>query len=191
MGRRHVVMWALLLGACAGGDGDAPGPGGDSLLATGLYADVATGELGPGVEQFEPAFALWSDGAVKRRYVWLPEGGVIDTSDMDGWVLPVGTKLWKEFSRDGVRVETRLFEKRGVGDWRMVAYVWTEDGADALPAPAGQVDALGTPHDVPDQEACGKCHDGAADVALGFSALQLDHEGPGVTLDSATRPRAG
>mgnify|MGYP007029512242 FL=1 len=88
----------------------------------------------------------------------------IVTSDMDDWQFPVGTKLWKEFVRDGVRVETRLLQKVGPGpdEWSGVAYVWTEDETDALARPEGVVDARGTPLE---QAAlgllhanCGHCH---------------------------------
>ena len=45
----------------------------------------------------------------------VPEGEQIDTSDMNEWRFPAGTKLFKEL-RDGVRVETRLMLKTGAGD---------------------------------------------------------------------------
>lgn len=93
------------------------------LSATGLFADVATGTLAPDVHTFEPSFALWSDGAEKRRWIWIPPGTTIDATDPDDWSFPVGTKFWKEFSRDGVRVETRLLQRVGPldDDWVGVA----------------------------------------------------------------------
>ena len=40
--------------------------------------------------------------------------GEPDRNDrQDSWRFPQGTKLWKEFTRDGVRVETRLLQKVG------------------------------------------------------------------------------
>src|SRR5262245_45194627 len=74
----------------------------ERLSATGLFAAQPAESLAPGVRSFRPRFELWSDGASKRRWIWLPPGTQIDTSDMDAWQLPVGTKLWKEFTRDGV-----------------------------------------------------------------------------------------
>ena len=53
-----------------------------------------------------PTEALWSDGAVKRRFIYLPPGTTIDTTNMDEWVFPVGTKFWKEFSVDGRKLRT-------------------------------------------------------------------------------------
>src|SRR5580765_5729716 len=65
---------------------DAPADPMPMLLSqTGLYANTATGELAAGVVAFQPQFALWSDGATKKRWVKLPAGAKIDTTDMDFW----------------------------------------------------------------------------------------------------------
>jgi hypothetical protein len=91
---------------------------------------------------------------------------------MDSWQFPVGTKLWKEFTRDNVRVETRLLQ-RLQGGWIGLAYLWQGDGSDATAAPYGAIDALGTPHDVPASNECDGCHAGRSSHVLGFSAVQL------------------
>ncbi len=144
------------------------------LSGTGLFADTARESLAPGVMAYAPRFELWSDGAEKRRWFSLPPGTQIDTSDMDSWVFPEGTKFWKEFTRDGVRVETRLLEKLGPGDdWIALAYLWRSDQSDADAAPFGAIDAAGTPHNVPASNECAACHGGRKSFVLGFSALQL------------------
>lgn len=152
-----------------------------------------TGIDGPNVREFRPRFELWSDAARKRRFIALPAGEQIDTSDMDNWRFPVGTKLWKEFEVDGVRVETRLLQKTGAGaeDWLTQAYVWAADGADAIAAPSGKTDALGTAHDVPASGECLACHGGRKSFVLGFSAVQLAYDAePGlVDLDNLVRER--
>jgi hypothetical protein len=146
-----------------------------ALSATGLFTDMASEQLAEGVVPYRPRFELWSDGATKRRWVYLPPGTKIDTSDMDAWQFPEGTKFWKEFTRDGVRVETRLLHKvgRAPHDWVTVAYVWDVGGHDAMAAPAGTENANGTPHDVPAARSCMGCHGGTASRVLGFSAIQL------------------
>jgi hypothetical protein len=152
----------------------------DRLSEAGLFGAGSTAAnevLGDGVVAFEPAFALWSDGADKRRWIALPEGKKIDTSDVDAWNFPVGTKLWKEFVRDGVRVETRMITRVSDGDdvnaWVAAAYVWNDAQDDATLAADGQDDAHGTKHDVPSASQCLGCHDGRASFVLGFSAVQL------------------
>lgn len=144
----------------------------ERLSLTGLYGSETAGVLASDVRAFRPRFELWSDGAEKQRFIWLPPEARIDTSDMDSWQFPVGTKLWKEFTRDGVRVETRLLQ-RWSDDWVGVAYLWREDGTDAISAPYGAIDALGTSHNVPASNECGGCHGGRTSHVLGFSAVQL------------------
>ncbi len=78
----------------------------ERLSETGLFADVGQQQLAPRVFAYTPAFALWSDGAEKRRWVFVPAGAQVDTRDPDAWQFPEGTKLWKEFSHQGVRLET-------------------------------------------------------------------------------------
>lgn len=163
-------MWILLLGCADFRDCDPVDASRvpDRLSSTGLYADIAADTVADGVRAFTPRSPLWSDGAEKQRWISLP--GPIDTSDPDAWAFPVGTKAWKEFTRDGVRVETRMIEHRADG-WVAVAYLW--DGDDALAAPEGAPDAAGTPHDVPTAEECVACHGGRQSFLLGFSAVQL------------------
>lgn len=163
-------------GGHGGGSGGRSQGGAPSLLSeTGLFVDDEI--LGEGVRSYTPRFELWSDGAQKRRWIYLPPGEVIDTSDMDYWELPPGTKLWKEFSRDGVRVETRLLEKSTSGSWSMMAYVWRSDLSDADAVPEGLKNAAGTQHDVPSAVLCAECHARMPDRVLGFSAVQLSGQG--------------
>lgn len=144
------------------------------LSETGLFVD-ANETLGPNVVAYTPSFPLWSDGAEKRRWLSLPAGTLIDTSDPDNWRFPAGTTFWKEFTRDGVRIETRVLRKTGEAEdaWVGAAYVWT--GSDAELSREGAVDARGTPHDVPSATRCVGCHGGRKSRVLGFTAVQLDN----------------
>jgi hypothetical protein len=148
------------------------------LSQTGLYADLAVDALADGVLPYRPRFELWSDGATKRRWLKIPPGTQIDSRDMDNWIFPEGTQLWKEFTRDGVRVETRLLQKTGPADddWVGIAYLWTDDQRDAHALPYGAMDAQGTEHDVPAASECMACHGGSRSRVLGVSALQLGHD---------------
>lgn len=147
------------------------------LIETGLYADGRIDAIAEGVRPFAPQYPLWSDGAVKRRWVYLPAGSPIDARDMDKWRFPVGTKLWKEFSVGGRKVETRFLWKASETRWVAAAYVWNEEGTDAVLAPAEGVPgivevAAGRRHSIPARTDCAACH--STDFKpLGFNALQL------------------
>jgi hypothetical protein len=169
-----------------GGSADAnPIPMDDPTLLskTGLYSDIAKGTLAPGVHPFQPLYPLWSDNADKKRWIALPPDTKIDTFKMDFWDYPSGTRLWKEFVRDGVRVETRLLLKRSPGVWFAMAYKWNTEQTEATAVPMGENNALGTQHDIPSKEKCSQCHSQMQDWVLGFSALQLSHNLDGLTLD--------
>jgi hypothetical protein len=165
------------------------------LKDTGLFLDAEGTRLAPGILTYSPQYPLWSDGATKRRWIRLPPGTTIDARDPDAWVFPVGTRLWKEFSA-GRRVETRLLERTRTG-WRYATYVWTEDGKDAVLAPADGIPAValasGTSWTIPGQADCRACHEGQQTPVLGFTALQLSSDrdpgavhadAPGVELDT-------
>lgn len=159
------------------------------LSETGLYEPDDATVIASNALEYAPRYALWSDGADKRRWLMLPEGEVIDTSDIDAFQFPVGTKAFKEFSRAGTRLETRMLWKTE-GGWVPIAYAWNEAQTEATAVPRGASDVLGTTHDIPQRADCRLCHDGASDTLLGVSAIQLSHSGPGITLallDSAGR----
>jgi hypothetical protein len=190
MGGVGGVGGASSTGGGTGGTGPvAP----ETLSETGLFT-MRGGEMGElvpteGVREFEPRYWLWSDGSFKRRYVYLPPDSQIDTSDPDHWVLPAGTKLWKSFvvGEEGKLVETRLIERTGDSDddWLFATYYWeTVDATDATLVPFGDQmqNAQQTTHDIPNGIMCGNCHSPLKDRALGFSALQLNHDGGGLNL---------
>lgn len=146
------------------------------LSETGLYAAASTGVLAPGVMGYTPQYPLWTDGAVKRRWILVPEGSTIDASDADHWELPAGTRLWKEFAFERP-IETRYMEKQPDGSWRFAVYVWDAEGRDATLAPERGVRGIevrpGQLHDVPGRWDCMACHGNRPEGVLGFSALQL------------------
>ncbi|MDM7915125.1 MAG: hypothetical protein QUU85_07645 [Candidatus Eisenbacteria bacterium] len=105
------------------------------LADTGLYSDPATRTVAQENIPYEPQYPLWSDGAVKRRWVHIPPGTHIDASDPDHWQFPIGTRFWKEFSFDGRPVETRFITRGDNGEWMYFAYRWNAEGTDAVLAP--------------------------------------------------------
>lgn len=155
------------------GSGEAPA----LLSQTGLTLKDGK-PTDPSLLAYAPQYPLWSDGAAKRRWIHLPPGGKIDASDPDKWDFPVGTKVWKEFSFQGRKAETRLIWKAGPKQWVYATYRWRPDGSDADLVPAEGVKqaipiAEGKAHSLPSVEQCKACHENGRPELLGFSALQL------------------
>ena len=188
--------------------GESGGPGIDctpvddhpvELGCTGLYSDWTTRKVSADVLPFDPGegLHLWADGAEKSRWIWLPPGTQIDTTNMDEWVFPVGTRFWKEFRLGGLRVETRLMLKREDGTWFGTTYAWSADQSSASELITGATDVLGTTYEIPAQDRCRLCHQGRLDNALGFEVIGLSSpRATGLTLATlvarglVTRPPA-
>jgi hypothetical protein len=160
---------------CAVGDAGEP----LDLRCTGLYSDWATKTVSPENQPYTPGLVLWSDSAVKSRWIYLPKGQKIDTSNMDEWTFPVGTRIWKEFSLPvsaPVRIETRLIWKLhdGFDGWYYTTYRWSADGkTSATETTAGELDANGAGYEVPSHDECDDCHKGREDFVMGFEAVSL------------------
>ena len=180
----------------SGGHGDAPPPKEealpDKLSETGLYADIISKTVAASQIHYTPQFQLWSDGADKERWATIPEGSVVNTADMNDWSVPVGSRFFKEFSVEGRRIETRMIERVGTGprDFAFVSYLWNSDETEATKVgPEGLQNALGTSHDVPSKLGCLRCHGthplggGRSSRMLGFSAIQLSHDGTDSNLN--------
>src|SRR5687768_13266240 len=147
-----------------------------NLRDTGLYTDWNTKTVGPEKIRFSPQYPLWTDGAIKTRWMELPAGTVIDASNPDAWQFPVGTKFWKEFAF-ARRAETRFIEHTASG-WQYATYAWTDDERDAPLAPErgilrSVVIRDNVRHGIPSRSDCRSCHEGSAARILGFSTLQL------------------
>jgi hypothetical protein len=191
---RALVLLPLLALAAAVGGGctsfrdcstvDASAAEGlpELLSETGLYSDIAAGVIADDAIAFVPRYRLWTDSATKRRWLILPEGGQVDTEVRDDWSYPVGTKFFKDFTRDGVLAETRISLLTDDG-WTAVSYVWNEAGDDAVRQLETVEDVAGTAHDVPGAAECLACHGGRRSFALGFSATQLEPQTRSMLFD--------
>jgi mono/diheme cytochrome c family protein len=151
------------------------------LSGTGLYQKVAGLVVDPANRPYAPQYPLWSDGADKARWCFLPPGRTIDASRPEAWVFPVGTRFWKEFSFNGRRVETRMLWHSSRNTWTYAAYLWRPDQTDAdLVAEAGGDSAAeiapGRTHRIPSQQDCLACHGNGGPQVLGFTALQLSDD---------------
>jgi uncharacterized repeat protein (TIGR03806 family) len=149
----------------------------------------------PGLVPYDLITPLFTDYAVKHRFIYLPPGASAEYRDYEPFAFPVGTVLVKTFSyprdfRDpdlGRRlVETRLMFHTAEG-WTAAAYVWNDQQTDADLKVAGKsvpvewIDHAGlkrrTDYLVPNMNQCKACHRGFGETApLGPTARQLNRE---------------
>lgn len=205
MTRRTIVLLVLATGCGESAAGSGPptdaGTAADALVdaapnacadagvppstleCAGLYSDFAKKTVAPNVHPYTPAVPLWSDGAEKQRWIELPPGQKIDASDPNEWVFPVGTKVFKQFSYGGRRVETRLFQKVATNEWDHATYKWN---ATETATTISYGESVATPAGawlIPSPQDCDACHHGRSDRILGFEAVNLGLPGAdGYTL---------
>ncbi len=129
---------------------------------------------------------LYSDGAEKLRFIYLPEGTAMAAQGEGLPDFPVGTALIKTFAfeQDGKRrlIETRVLLHRADG-WLALPYMWNEEQTDARLAIAGARLDLTTPkgeaisYRIPNKNQCKECHglDGEV-VPIGPKARNLSHD---------------
>jgi len=162
--------------------GDDPSVAPPLLECTGLYSNWAAQKLAPGVREYAPSTSLWSDGAEKHRWIYLPPGTTIDGSSRSDWVFPIGTQFWKEFRVGNKRIETRLFKKLFADRWVTAAYAWSKDEkstTSSMGGDQGDVDTGGAAYHIATQKECSDCHKGRRDKILGFEEISLG--GPNAT----------
>ena len=117
-----VAAFTLSTTAAAAAEADAASALPRHLRDTGLFVAGSMSQIRPENLPFSPQYPLWSDGAAKRRWLYLPPGTAIDGSKPDAWEFPRGTRLWKQFSQ-GRAIETRFIERRTDGSWQYGTYI--------------------------------------------------------------------
>lgn len=165
------------------------------LSEFGFFVDARAQKPAEGVIPYDLATPLFSDGAVKRRFVYVPHGGAARYDAVEAFDFPVGAALIKTFAfpadyrrpDENVRlIETRVLERQADG-WHAWAYVWNEAQSDATLKIAGaRVDiatiaADGAPlaftYSVPNKNQCKGCHAFNGEIVpLGPKARNLNRD---------------
>ncbi len=163
------------------------------LAAYNFFRDAGAREANAGVTAYDLNTALYSDGALKFRYLYLPPGAQASYRDDGVFVFPVGAVLIKTFAfaadmrwlGQNLRfLETRLLVRRASG-WEARAYVWNEAQTEArltnigasVPVRFIDEDGASTALDwaVPNRNQCKGCHDLAGQLTpVGPTARNLN-----------------
>jgi glucose/arabinose dehydrogenase len=174
-----------------------------TLSESGLFASVANHQVQPGVIPYSVNSPLWSDGALKERFIAIPhkEGNDmrIEFGTWRGWNFPDETVLIKSFALETVQgdpqskrwIETRFLTKQN-GEWEGYSYRWNNEQTDATLVAA---DGLNQEYQIqvaktdehpeglkrlnwryPSRSECMVCHSRAVNFVLGLNELQMNKE---------------
>ncbi len=175
------------------------------LSQTGAFTDLASLTPHAGLIPYTPGSPLWSDRAVKRRWVALPnDQGIPGEFDLDeekmvfsadgNWTFPIGTVFVKHFElptdeRDPennlIRLETRFLVLGEDDVYFAFTYRWRPDGSDAdllSDGESGTFEVINTvgqvtqqTWDYPSRQNCMECHQPDVRPVLGFRTSQLNN----------------
>jgi len=149
----------------------------------------------PQLIKYQVTNALFSDYALKERYVYLPEGksAYLRTDGHFEW--PEGSILLKNFCYNEAQLgkdqmmETRLLIKEAK-DWKAVSYQWDENYNDAKKSKLGDVIPMEIMHQektlafdyiIPNKNQCKSCHNANEKIEpIGFKYANLNRK---ISLD--------
>lgn len=162
------------------------------LSEAGVFSDLATLTPVSGLVPYDVQSPLWSDGAVKRRWISVPAGTSIGYGDSDQLEFPPGTVFVKHFELAlderspelRRRLETRVWIVASSSQQNGVTYRWNEDQTDAELSPALQTEQLSIVgsdgqarlqrYTYPGTQDCQACHNARVGYVLGARLAQLN-----------------
>lgn len=171
------------------------------LSELGAFVDLATLTPVDGLIPYRVNAPLWSDRAVKNRWMALPNDGTFDRPEekilfqsRQEWTFPVGTVFIKHFelpltnepAGPTARLETRFFILGEDNNAYGLTYQWNDEGTDAFLLGGGafkdfEVSEDGQNYltqtwDFPSRDQCMSCHTANAGFVLGVKTHQLNGE---------------
>ena len=178
--------------------GNIPDPP-QKLSDLNVFANLSTLQPNSGIVPYTVNTPLWSDRAVKSRWIALPNDGTHNTpseqivfDSEENWEFPEGTVLIKHFElpvderNPGItrKLETRFFVYTTVGDAYGLTYRWNEAGTEAFLLTDAATDDISITREngtsyiqtwaYPSRQQCMDCHNANAGYALGVKTRQIN-----------------
>lgn len=128
-----------------------------------FFTDAPKQQPGPGVTPYRLNTPLWSDGAEKLRFVYVPPGAHAKANGEGLIDLPVGSALIKTFKFRARLIETRVLLHRAEG-WVALPYQWNAAQTEARLVLGGARVPVVTPagepisYAIPNKNQCKECH---------------------------------
>jgi glucose/arabinose dehydrogenase len=177
---------------------DIPEP--PAMLSTlGVFTDMENLTTSPGIIPYRTNSPLWSDRALKKRWMAIPNNGAFDTPEeqinfkaLEEWDFPEGSVFIKHFdlpittdpNGEIVKLETRFFIMGKNGKGYGLTYKWNDEGTEAFLQGGrtskdfeifedGQL-AFTQTWEYPSRSQCLTCHTDNANYVLGVKTHQLN-----------------
>jgi len=164
-----------------------------SLLSDlGAFKNLDDLEVADGIIPYKVNAPLWSDRAIKKRWMAIPDQKQIHFNHSGSWIFPEGTVFIKHFElplsnepgAQTIRLETRFFivgkNKQSYG----LTYKWNELGTEAHLLRTQETEAFDISENnnfsfkqqwmFPSRDQCLSCHNKNADYVLGVKTHQLN-----------------
>lgn len=178
------------------GDQGTPPPA--LLSQTGAFTDLVSLVPNNSFIPYTVNSPLWSDHAVKFRWMAVPNDGAPYSEDEtigffvnDSWSFPIGTVFVKHFELPvdetnpaiRKRLETRFLVRGTNGNYYGVTYKWRADNSDAdlLPGGLNETNLINTAAGLreqvwsyPSRQDCLTCHNANAKQVLGLRTCQMN-----------------
>lgn len=150
-----------------------------TLAETNVFYEGNPEKPAMGVSKFEVKVPLWSDGARKSRYIFVPPGTKLKHDASSGkFEYPVGTTFVKHFTTETdpqLPVETRMMTLKDNHKWSFSTYVWEDDGSTKLNIRPRKITKGGKEYRIPSEQECKMCHGESGDI-LGFNLRQINFD---------------
>ena len=169
------------------------------LSQTGAFDDLSELKPTKGLIPYDLIESFWSDGALKKRWMAIPNDGLHDTpgeqinySEDGDWDFPIGSVLIKHFefpvddSNTSItkRLETRFSVKGEDGKFYFATYKWNKQQTDAELLKTGIDERITINNSdgssrsqiwrYPDNAECTTCHNTASNGNLGTRSRYLN-----------------
>lgn len=201
------LLFMVICGGCGSETPQAVPPGSKAIATTeqappeklsayGLFVgNGASQEPVDGVIPYDLNSPLFTDYALKYRFVKLPRGSHATYSDREAFEFPIGTVIAKTFAyasdlRDPAQgrrlIETRVLERKPDG-WIGLPYIWNAEQTDATLELAGGTQDVAWIHGdgkkrtnnyiIPNANQCKGCHKSGENVTpIGPKARHLNRD---------------
>jgi uncharacterized repeat protein (TIGR03806 family) len=163
-----------------------------TISESGLFTNIDSLVLAPGLIPYSVNAPFWSDGAYKTRIIALPDTAKISFSQTGFWIFPGNAVIVKNFFLETVEgdsqsrkiIETRfLVRHESEEQWDGFSYLWNDEETDATLLDSSFTrsfsitdgDSVYTQHYYyPSRSECNVCHTPAAGNVLGLRTAQIN-----------------